>query len=237
MRANTGSQRRVAPGRSCLECRRRKIACDRSHPCSYCVKVKIRCTYPQVLASASASTSNDGGGNAFLQDRIDGIDDRLKMLEQSMSEIKDILLETRSPPQFPFPRQDDFNQGIPEIFPDTQEQTTRHRQNHSWTIFDQSVGQQTLDLSPMLLFSLWQRYLERVDPLIKLFHTPSAQKIFMDGVTKSETSNLNALCLVHAVYYSAIMSMSPAECDAELQNTKDVLLERFVLVFVATKYY
>lgn len=146
-----------------------------------------------------------------------------------MSEIKDMLLATRSHSQFP--RQDDFNQGMLEIAPDTQEQTTRKTQNHSWTIFDQSVGQLTLDLPPMLLFSLWQRYIERVDPLIKLFHTPSAQKIFMDAVINIEESSLNALCLVYAVSYATIMSMSPAECDAELQNTKDMLLTRFVLVF------
>jgi hypothetical protein len=95
-------------------------------------------------------------------------------------------------------------------------------------MFDESVGELTLDLPLMLLLSLWQKYLERVDPLIKLFHTPTAQMIFMEAAASRETSNLNALCLVHAISYAAIMSMSPAECDAELGNTKDVLLTRFV---------
>lgn len=34
--------------RSCKECRRRKIRCDRGNPCSYCVKNRIDCVHPRV---------------------------------------------------------------------------------------------------------------------------------------------------------------------------------------------
>ncbi|CAI7672477.1 unnamed protein product [Penicillium viridicatum] len=42
-----GSQprRRRRPARSCIECRRRKIRCDRNDPCTRCVSVHTRCTY------------------------------------------------------------------------------------------------------------------------------------------------------------------------------------------------
>jgi len=37
--------RRRRPAKSCIECRRRKIRCDRNNPCSHCVSGKSRCTY------------------------------------------------------------------------------------------------------------------------------------------------------------------------------------------------
>lgn len=38
-------QRRRRPALSCIECRRRKIKCDRNSPCSHCVTAKSDCTY------------------------------------------------------------------------------------------------------------------------------------------------------------------------------------------------
>lgn len=38
-------QQRRRPPRSCVECRRRKIKCDRNQPCSQCVLSKYRCLY------------------------------------------------------------------------------------------------------------------------------------------------------------------------------------------------
>lgn len=37
--------RRRRPALSCLECRRRKIKCDRNDPCAHCVSAKTRCTF------------------------------------------------------------------------------------------------------------------------------------------------------------------------------------------------
>ncbi|KAI0828428.1 hypothetical protein F5Y06DRAFT_290971 [Hypoxylon sp. FL0890] len=38
-------RRRRRPALSCLECRRRKIKCNRSEPCAHCVSAKLECTY------------------------------------------------------------------------------------------------------------------------------------------------------------------------------------------------
>lgn len=38
-------RRRRRPALSCLECRRRKIKCDRNEPCTHCVSAKLQCTY------------------------------------------------------------------------------------------------------------------------------------------------------------------------------------------------
>ncbi len=46
-------RRRRRPALSCIECRRRKIKCDRNEPCTNCVTAKTQCTF-EVL-------SNEGG--------------------------------------------------------------------------------------------------------------------------------------------------------------------------------
>ena len=38
-------RRRRRPALACLECRRRKIKCDRSEPCTHCVPTRTQCTY------------------------------------------------------------------------------------------------------------------------------------------------------------------------------------------------
>lgn len=41
---------------SCLECRRRKLKCDRSHPCNHCTKAKRDCVF--LAPSMDASSKN-----------------------------------------------------------------------------------------------------------------------------------------------------------------------------------
>lgn len=38
-------RQRRRPALSCLECRRRKIKCDRTDPCAHCVSIRAQCTY------------------------------------------------------------------------------------------------------------------------------------------------------------------------------------------------
>ncbi|KAI1209549.1 uncharacterized protein F4807DRAFT_96887 [Annulohypoxylon truncatum] len=38
-------RRRRRPALSCLECRRRKIKCNRNEPCAHCISSKLQCTY------------------------------------------------------------------------------------------------------------------------------------------------------------------------------------------------
>lgn len=79
--------------KSCLECRRRKIKCDKLVPCSYCVKVKIKCCYP-----APRSTSNKDGSlgqsNEVLGTRIDRIESTLQSFENSISQIRELLQQS-----------------------------------------------------------------------------------------------------------------------------------------------
>ncbi|KAI1258496.1 hypothetical protein F5Y18DRAFT_413410 [Xylariaceae sp. FL1019] len=55
MQSERRSRRRLP--RSCVECRRRKIRCDRNDPCSHCVLTKCSCLYIARRASTTSTTN------------------------------------------------------------------------------------------------------------------------------------------------------------------------------------
>jgi hypothetical protein len=81
--------------RSCLECRRRKIRCDRKQPCSYCPKVRIECTYPTMEGSSlpqrrrrSDATTPPAAESAA----------RLRVLEEHVQQLEARLFEVEGRP-------------------------------------------------------------------------------------------------------------------------------------------
>jgi hypothetical protein len=78
-------RRQIAAGRSCLECRRRKIKCDRGVPCQYCVRCEIRCLYPP------GPRQTQGNGNAtegIVASRLQTLEASYTGLEQEISQMK-----------------------------------------------------------------------------------------------------------------------------------------------------
>jgi hypothetical protein len=70
---------RVAPGRSCVACRRRKIKCDREHPCRYCSKLSLECVYLDVKPKEKEPITDDVGS------RLERIEAMLKQLDSKLS--------------------------------------------------------------------------------------------------------------------------------------------------------
>jgi hypothetical protein len=73
------AQPRPSVIRACIECRRRKIRCDRRHPCAYCAKNRIHCVYPhphqesKTLAAASDSSTDVLARLRRLEDALEGL--------------------------------------------------------------------------------------------------------------------------------------------------------------------
>lgn len=79
------SRRVIASGRSCLECRRRKIKCDRSLPCAYCTRTKLQCKYPSRRQNIGPDEEGD------LANRVHSIECALKSLDQRVTHIGSML--------------------------------------------------------------------------------------------------------------------------------------------------
>ncbi len=95
-------RRQIATGPSCLECRRRKIKCDRRVPCGYCVRCEISCSYPETYHQLNEkATPNRTGhvtaptpGNTAesgIAARLQAIEGSVKNVEQQILEVKELL--------------------------------------------------------------------------------------------------------------------------------------------------
>ncbi|KAI1097360.1 hypothetical protein F4804DRAFT_347249 [Jackrogersella minutella] len=60
------TRRRRRPALSCLECRRRKIKCDRNEPCTHCVSSRLRCTY-KVYSDELVTSQQPQHGNTWSE--------------------------------------------------------------------------------------------------------------------------------------------------------------------------
>ncbi|KAL4925278.1 transcription factor domain-containing protein [Aspergillus undulatus] len=220
-------RRVIAPGRSCLECRRRKIKCDRSHPCAYCVKVRVECTYPPRRAS------NNGNDEVTSTERIRTLESKLKAVEKRLSEIE-------GPPRMRTSATTTLGRGRESQQLESREalrqSSVSASASHSHSVAAKSATlltpQPTIDLSvlypdPSTVALLWQKYLEVVDPLVKTFHIPSVQRLVVKAIRGRDNLDLIAQCLLFAIYYATIASISPAICRIEFEEERPALLKRY----------
>ncbi|KAE8391334.1 fungal-specific transcription factor domain-containing protein [Aspergillus alliaceus] len=155
-------RRVVALGRSCLECRRRKVKCDRSLPCAYCVRTKIQCTCPHPKPDKN----------------VDHVD-------------RDLVARS-----FPF-----------RLAP--------------------SPPLGSIHPPSAVIAFIWQTYLDVVDPVIKVFHVPTVQRQVLSVIQRRSNLDAPTECLMFAIYYSTVVTMSGVECRSELHEGKTVLLRRY----------
>ncbi|KAL4790578.1 fungal-specific transcription factor domain-containing protein [Aspergillus venezuelensis] len=218
-------RRVITPGRSCLECRRRKIKCDRSHPCSYCVKVRVNCKYPFDRQKHDDTAA----------DRIASLEGKLKALEDRLSGNEGS--SDHNPPVLA-PLAAQGNENAPQVDGESRAPLTKSSMAASNTTVTSTraasllLPQLAIDLnslrpSPVMMALLWQKYLENVDPVIKLFHTPSAQKLVIQVLRGRDSLDLTSDCLLFAIYYATVASMFSADCKQEFSADRDVLLKQY----------
>lgn len=92
---------------------------------------------------------------------------------------------------------------------------------------DTNVDLAPLHPEPVQLFKIWQIYLDNVNPLLKVTHTPSlqAQIITTAGNMKDIKPELEAL--LFGIYCISIQSLSDEECQRELAASREDLLTRY----------
>lgn len=100
----------------------------------------------------------------------------------------------------------------------------------SFLLQSETLGSlELLHPSPETTSFIWQKYLETVDPLLKIFHVPTVQRHVMNVIRGRGNLDSSTECLLFAIYYSAVVSMPAAECLTELEEPKPVLLKQYVI--------
>lgn len=79
------------------------------------------------------------------------------------------------------------------------------------------------------IFRLWQIYLENVDPLLKITHTPTLQARIIDATSHIGTIDPTMEALIFSIYCVSIFSLTNDECLTFFMAPRDDLLVRYQL--------
>lgn len=85
----------------------------------------------------------------------------------------------------------------------------------------------TLHPDPVQIFRLWQIYMDNVNPLLKVTHTPSLQGRIIDA--SSDITKLNPIleALMFSIYCMATLSLLEEDCQTIFGSAQIDLLSRF----------
>ena len=89
-------------------------------------------------------------------------------------------------------------------------------------------GLRNLHPPPERIFTLWQLFIENVDPLLKIIHVPSTQRKILQASNSLNEISPAFESLMFAIYYSAVSSLGCARtCRNLLHEERAELLDRY----------
>lgn len=90
-----------------------------------------------------------------------------------------------------------------------------------------TVELSTLHPEPAHLFRLWQVYLDNVNPLLKVTHTPTLQGRIVEAASNLKDTPPTLEALMFGIYCVAVLSLDEEECQAMFKQSKLQLSTRF----------
>jgi hypothetical protein len=103
-------------------------------------------------------------------------------------------------------------------------------ENHDDLLFGArktAVDLSTLHPEPVQIFRLWQMYLDNVNPLLKVTHTPSLQGRIIEAISKVTNICPTLEALMFGIYCMSILSLDPEDCLAVFGSSQKDLLTRY----------
>ncbi|OAX82765.1 hypothetical protein ACJ72_02884 [Emergomyces africanus] len=240
---------------ACALCKQRRIKCSRSFPCANCVRAGVPCVqltanqrrrrfaerelldrlhhYESILrqnnisfeplhgsyfaaaaASPAATANNDEGCSATMnKDGIEAID-----VWQS---IKRVALEDDDETK---------SDGNSSGYDDVDEQVKESIMANDGLLFGAASPDVHLASShpeQVQIFRLWQIYLDNVNPLLKITHTPTLQQRIIDAAGDVEHISPALEALMFGIYCVAVVSLTDDECYVSFRQSRDYLLSGY----------
>ena len=90
-----------------------------------------------------------------------------------------------------------------------------------------NVDLSTLHPSQVHIFRLWQVYLDNVNPLLKVTHTPTLQSRIIDAAGDVHNITPTMVALMFAIYCVAVISLQDEECQAIFGSSRWDLLKGY----------
>ncbi|KAI0890174.1 uncharacterized protein GGS22DRAFT_9217 [Annulohypoxylon maeteangense] len=267
---------KVTRGHSCVLCQQRKVRCDKSKPCSNCVKAGVECRVvpPQPprrrkkriperdlverLRKYEALLSQNGiefdslGPDVKIVDPgsvEDGDELEPEFIRQRSKESPagvDLNLisspgeAAHVPRTFKwFPFQKEYRAIGETIRDSSDEEDVGSSINQAYDkMFETADGfpfvvggqfEPVTDQHPsaIQIFQLWQIYLNNVNPLLKLTHTPTLQVRIIEAGANLDKVSRPLEALMFSIYLMAITSVDEEECQTTFNNSRTALLAKY----------
>lgn len=90
-----------------------------------------------------------------------------------------------------------------------------------------AVDLSTLHPEPVQLFKLWQIYLDNINALLKVTHTPSLQGRILEAAGNVKNIDPNLEALLFGIYCISVQSLDEDACQAALGSSREDLLTRY----------
>lgn len=92
-----------------------------------------------------------------------------------------------------------------------------------------NVDHLSLHPEPVHVFSLWQAFIENVNPVMKIIHVPTLQQQILKATSDLKATSSAMHALMFGIYSLAIISQPDDECERIYGQSKAALLARFHL--------
>lgn len=92
-----------------------------------------------------------------------------------------------------------------------------------------AIAMYTLHPQPIQVFQLWQLYLDNVNPLLKVIHTPSLQGRIIEAAGNVLNIKPELEALMFSIYCSAVATLDENDCHAMFGSPKTELLAGYQL--------
>ncbi|KAM0197356.1 hypothetical protein ACHAPI_005222 [Fusarium lateritium] len=228
---------------ACAICARRKVKCDKQLPCSNCRKAQTQCSYEAPPPPKPRKRAADEDLLARIAQyeqlmRENGIDYTqhanvwvpsalTPKSEKSTSVVNELppqeetelCLWSRLGPDLKYPpmlslrhKDDPYLHPLPPL--------------HTM-LFNSEIRIHELHPEPKQIYFLWQKYVDAINPLIKIVHVPTLQKRILDAVWDPANIPKPLAALIFAMYTLSITAMSSDECMASFNQERGMLLTRY----------
>ncbi|KAL4787516.1 hypothetical protein BJX76DRAFT_354225 [Aspergillus varians] len=184
----------VLKPKSCLACRKRKVKCDRQLPCTNCSRWSIECNFPSPIRRCPRARIKLGArsrGDQALHDRIHMLETQISELTGTINTQANMMRSIATPSVSLFPLSHTWAHAVASLHPSL------------------ALGQ-----------TYWKIFLERVDPLIKVVHRPSASRILRNGLDNPTSLNEGQGALLQVIYLACVSAMDAADIQSSLQMSK-----------------
>lgn len=207
---------------ACLSCRQKKVSCDRKSPsCSCCIKHRLECAYP--ASNSRYLSSREQSCRECIRRRIKC--NKKRPCGPCTTIGLDCIYRTKG--SSPSPSQHDMVPGNDKISP---ERSSFPSTTYPSLLFgNDKTNADFRYLHPPLvqIWLLWDLFNEKVEPLIKLFHTPSYKKQLLLAVQDLDSIDWEVETLLFAVCFGAIVVEDEESCQTQFGAPRLELLQKY----------